>query len=298
MAERPERYRNVIVPHIYVDGAADGIEFYKRAFGAVELLRIARPDGRILHAELSICGSVVMLGDPDEDERLYGEPRKLGRCTAGLHLFLDDNAAFLRRAVAMGAQEIQPPTDMFYGASSASLRDPFGHVWVLLTWTEDLEPAEMERRGNALLKARQEDRPVGQSGREARMRARAEAKISVQSSEAKPYDQTVSPALMEIRLNETFAGVIDGESTVRALQVRGDRSASMVSMQRFCGQLGGRQGTFVLQGEEIVENGKIKATWFVVPGSGTGDLSGLRGEGGFEGDFGKGSNGTLDYWFE
>jgi hypothetical protein len=131
------------------------------------------------------------------------------------------------------------------------------------------------------------------------MRARAEAKISVQSSEAKPYDQTVSPALMEIRLNETFTGGIDGESTVRALQVRrDDRSASMVSMQRFCGKLGGRQGTFVLQGAEIVENGKIKATWFVVPGSRTGDLSGLRGEGGFEGDFGKGSNGTLDYWFD
>ena len=64
------------------------------------------------------------------------------------------------------------------------------------------------------------------------------------------------------------------------------------------GKLDGRQGTFVLQGQEIVENGKIKATWFVVPGSGTGDLSGLRGEGGFEGDFGKGSDATLDYWFE
>jgi hypothetical protein len=69
-------------------------------------------------------------------------------------------------------------------------------------------------------------------------------------------------------------------------------------MQRFRGKLGGRQGTFVLQGSEIVENGKIKATWFVVPGSATGDLSGLRGEGGFEGRFGKGSAGTLDYWFE
>lgn len=140
---------------------------------------------------------------------------------------------------------------------------------------------------------------VGQSEVEGRIRARTAAKISVQSSEAQPYDQSVSPALMEIRLNEAFTGEIDGESTVRALQVRrDDRSASMVSMQRFCGRLGGRQGTFVLQGSEIVENGKIKATWFVVPGSGTGDLSGLRGEGGFEGDFGKGSNGTLDYWFE
>src|SRR6266567_731711 len=140
---------------------------------------------------------------------------------------------------------------------------------------------------------------IGQSRTEPRTRARAKAKITVQSSEAKPYDQTASPGLMEIRLSETFTGDIDGESPVRALQVlRDDKSASLVSLQRFRGQLGGRQGTFVLQGSEIVENGKIKATWFVVPGSGTGDLSGLRGEGGFEGQFGKGSEGTLDYWFE
>jgi Protein of unknown function (DUF3224) len=142
-------------------------------------------------------------------------------------------------------------------------------------------------------------RAAGQSQTKSGTRARAKAKITVQSSEATPYDQTVSPALMEIRLSETFTGDIDGESPVRALQVlRDDHSASLVSVQRFRGKLGGRQGTFVLQGQEIVENGKIKATWFVVPGSGTGDLSGLRGEGGFEGDFGKGSDGTLDYWFE
>ena len=104
---------------------------------------------------------------------------------------------------------------------------------------------------------------------------------------------------MEIGLNETFSGDIDGESPVRALQIqRDDKSASLVSMQRFRGKLGGRQGTFVLQGSEMVENGKIKATWFVVPRSGTGDLAGLRGKGGFEGDFGKGSDGWLDYWFE
>jgi PhnB protein len=152
MAERPARYWNAIVPHIYVDGAAAGMEFYERAFGAVELFRIPRPDGRILHAELSICGSVIMIGDPDG--ALYGEPRALGRCTAGLHIFVDDNAALLRRAVLAGAREIQPPTEMFYGASSASLRDPFGHVWVLLTWKDDLEPAEMERRGRELLSSR------------------------------------------------------------------------------------------------------------------------------------------------
>jgi len=142
-------------------------------------------------------------------------------------------------------------------------------------------------------------RELRQSQQKPRARARAEAKITVQSSEAKPYDQTAGPSLVEIRLTETFSGDIDGESPVRALQVlRNDKSACLVSMQRFRGKLGGRQGTFVLQGSEIVENGKIEATWFVVPGSGTGELSGLRGEGGFEGQFGKGSNGALDYWFE
>jgi Protein of unknown function (DUF3224) len=139
----------------------------------------------------------------------------------------------------------------------------------------------------------------GQLQTKARTRARAKAKITVQSSQAKPYDQTAGPALVEIRLRETFEGDIEGESPVRALEVlRDDKSSSLVSLQRFHGHLGGRWGTFVLQGSEIVQNGKIKATWFVVPGSGTGNLSGLRGEGGFEGDFGKGSDGWLDYWFE
>ena len=141
--------------------------------------------------------------------------------------------------------------------------------------------------------------PVGQAQTKARTRATAKAKITVQSSEAKPYDQTANPALLEVRLVETFTGDIEGESPVRALQVlRDDKSASLVSMQRFRGKLGGRQGTFVLKGSEMVKDGKITARWFVVPGSGTGDLSGLRGEGGFEGEFGKGSDGTLDYWFE
>jgi PhnB protein len=149
MILRPDRYRNAIVPHIYVDGASDAIAFYKKAFGAVELFRIAYPDGKILHAEISICDCTVMIGDPDD--RLYGEPRTLGRCTASLHIFLNDNEALLRRAVRAGAEVIQPPTDMFYGANSASLRDPFGHVWVLLSWKQDLDPAEMERRGKALL---------------------------------------------------------------------------------------------------------------------------------------------------
>jgi len=130
-------------------------------------------------------------------------------------------------------------------------------------------------------------------------RIRAESTITVQNSVAKPYDEIAGAALVEVHLNETFSGDLEGESPVRALQLmRDDKSASLVSMQRFRGRLGRRQGTFVLQGSEIVERGKISATWFVVPGSGTGDFVGLRGEGGFEGEFGKGSKGTLDCWFE
>lgn len=144
MAMRPDRYRNAVVPHIYIDGADAAIRFYKDAFGAEELFRISRPDDRIMHAELSLYGTTIMLGDPDE--RQYAEPRQVGRCTAGLHLFVDDNASVMARAVEAGCEQIQAPVDMFYGASSASVRDPFGHVWVLLTWKEDLEPSEMERR--------------------------------------------------------------------------------------------------------------------------------------------------------
>ena len=127
----------------------------------------------------------------------------------------------------------------------------------------------------------------------------ATAKITVQSSEVKTYDQTAGPKLVEIHIVETFTGDIEGQGMARALEVlRDDRSASFVALNRFRGRLGRREGTFVLQGPGIVERGKVKATWFVVPGSGTDGLSGLRGEGGFEGDFGKGSERTLDYWFE
>jgi hypothetical protein len=133
----------------------------------------------------------------------------------------------------------------------------------------------------------------------AHARSRASANIAVQTSDATPIDQDAKPALMEVRLSEIFTGDIDGVSTVRALQtLREDKRASMVSQKRFCGKLHSRSGTFVLQGSETIANGEITATWSVVPGSGTGELAGLRGDGGFNGEFGKGSVGTLDYWFE
>ncbi len=98
-------------------------------------------------------------------------------------------------------------------------------------------------------------------------RTRAKATITVQSSESTPYDQTSGPALVELHLHETFVGDIVGDSPVRALQVlRDDHSASLVSVQRFRGTLGGRQGTFVLQGSEIVEHGNIKGDLVRRPG--------------------------------
>lgn len=126
----------------------------------------------------------------------------------------------------------------------------------------------------------------------------AVAKVAVTKSEARTYDEDPTATLLEIALTETFTGDIEAQSEVRALQTRyPDRSARMVSLQRVRGMLGGRRGSFVLQGSETIRNGRIDATWFVVPDSGTGDLCGLRGEGGFEGEFGKSSNATLDYWF-
>lgn len=114
---------------------------------------------------------------------------------------------------------------------------------------------------------------------------RAEVRITVHSYEAEPYDQTVSPALVVVRLSETFT------STRRSI-------CEPYQHATISRKTGAREGSFVLQGSEIVANCKITATWFVVPGWGTGDLSGLRGVGGFEGYFGKGSQGTLHYWFE
>ena len=131
------------------------------------------------------------------------------------------------------------------------------------------------------------------------VRRTARATIFVRNSETHPYDENAGPVLAVLSLDETFSGDWEGESTVRALQLRrDDGSATMISLQRFRGTLDGRRGSFVLEGRERIEGKTISASWSVVPGSGTDALAGLRGEGGFEGEFGKGSTGTLDYWFE
>ena len=127
----------------------------------------------------------------------------------------------------------------------------------------------------------------------------AEAAVEVRSHQSTPYAEGPGPALTELRIEEVFAGDIEGESVVRALQVQHNaEAASLTSLQRFVGTLAGRRGSFVLQGSGTVQKGKIASIWSVVPGSGTDELAGLRGKGGFKGEFGKGSHATLDCWFE
>ena len=149
MAERPNRYWDAIVPHIYVDGATEAVDFYKRAFGAEELFRVIQPGGKILHAEISICGSVLMISDPTNKD-LYAGPRSSGRTTASLHIFVDNNQALLQQAIAAGAEEIEPPTDMFYGDRISMVEDKAGVVWAISTHKEDVSPEEMERRMAAM----------------------------------------------------------------------------------------------------------------------------------------------------
>ena len=149
----PDRYRFSVIPHIFIDGASKAIEFYKAAFGATEIFRVAKPDGKIVHAEIRIGRSVVMVGDA---EGAFADPRSLGGVSVGLHVYVDDVDARFARAVSAGATAIQPVQGMFYGDRTGMLRDPFGHIWVLLTHNEDMAPEDIKRHGEAMLKANAE----------------------------------------------------------------------------------------------------------------------------------------------
>jgi hypothetical protein len=131
-------------------------------------------------------------------------------------------------------------------------------------------------------------------------RTHASAKINVQSYEPTPYDQPgEGPALVRIHVVEDFSGDIAGDGVATFLQVtRADDEASFVGLERVTGSVGGRSGTFVLQDEGRLRGSTVSGSWFVVPGSGTGGLRGLRGEGGFTAELGQGADITLDYWFE
>jgi uncharacterized protein DUF3224 len=128
----------------------------------------------------------------------------------------------------------------------------------------------------------------------------ASGHIDVKTYEPQPYEETEEgPNLVEIHVSETFSGDIEGEGVVRFLQaVREDGSASFVGIERVTGSLGGRKGSFLLQDTGTLEGNTVNGTWFVIPGSGTGELRGLRGEGGFTAELGRSASIALDYWFE
>ena len=146
----PHGYHSV-TPYLTVDDAAAAIDFYKRAFGAVEVTRMMMGD-KVGHAEIKIEGSYVMLSDewPDMDKL---SPKSRGGATAGLMVYLDDVDAAFARAVEAGATVERPLEDQFYGDRSGSVRDPFGHSWNLATHVEDVTDAEIERRLEAMTTA-------------------------------------------------------------------------------------------------------------------------------------------------
>jgi len=136
---------HAVTPYLSVNGAAAAIEFYRRAFGAREVMRMAQPDGRIGHAELEVGDSRIMLAD-EFPEMNFRAPSSLGGSPVHLHLYVEDADAVVARAVAAGATLTRPVQDQFYGDRSGTVTDPHGHVWHVATHKEDLSMAELERR--------------------------------------------------------------------------------------------------------------------------------------------------------
>lgn len=140
----PEGY-HAVTPYLCLNGAAEAIEFYKKAFGAIELMRFGAPGGKIGHAEIKIGDSHVMLAD-EHPEMDFRGPQSIGGSPVHLHLYVEDVDSIFQQAVSAGGEELRPVKDQFYGDRSGTLRDPFGHVWHLSTHVEDVSPEEMEAR--------------------------------------------------------------------------------------------------------------------------------------------------------
>jgi PhnB protein len=145
----PDGYHSA-TPYLIVAGAADAIEFYKRAFGAVELFRMAKPDGKVGHAEIRIGDSVIMLADEHPDMG-YRSPSSLGGSPVSIMLYMEDVDGVFARALEAGARAQRGVADQFYGDRNGILEDPFGHVWTIATHVEDVPPEEIERRVAAMM---------------------------------------------------------------------------------------------------------------------------------------------------
>jgi len=130
------------VPYLSIHGASAAIEFYKKAFGAEEVMRFAMPNGVIGHAEIRIEGAPVYLADQGPGTGMQ-DPQKLGGTSVGISLYVADVDAFAGKAAAGGATVLRPVADQFYGERSVSLQDPFGHTWFVSTVIENLTFQEM-----------------------------------------------------------------------------------------------------------------------------------------------------------
>jgi PhnB protein len=139
---------HTVTPSLTIRGAADAITFYQRAFGATEHLRLASPDGTVMHAEIRIGDSIIMLSD---EFPAWGclSPATIGGCPTSIMLYVPDADALFAQAIAAGATEVRPMTDQFWGDRSGMVADPFGYRWSLATQVEIVPPDEITRRAQA-----------------------------------------------------------------------------------------------------------------------------------------------------
>jgi len=144
----PEGYHNV-TPYLFVRAAPLAIDFYKNVFGATEIMRMPGPNGKIMHAELKIGDSIVMLADENPQTGMMS-PQTVGGFSAGLHVYVENVDAVMQKAVENGAKPLHPIKNQFYGDRSGSLLDPFGHMWSVATHVEDVSSEEMKKRMSAM----------------------------------------------------------------------------------------------------------------------------------------------------
>jgi PhnB protein len=147
----PEGYHTV-TPYLAVDDATEAIEFYTKAFGAKERVRMETPDGKVGHAELEIGDSLVMLSDPFPQASTK-PPNELGGTSVSVFLYVEDVDAVVKQAVDSGATVSMEVADQFWGDRFGSVRDPFGHLWSIATHVEDVPPEEMAERAKAAMAA-------------------------------------------------------------------------------------------------------------------------------------------------
>jgi PhnB protein len=143
----PDGYHTA-TPYLIVNDGARAIEFYKKAFGATELLRMPTPDGKIGHAEIKIGDSPIMLAD-ESPAMGARSPKSLGGSPVSILLYVEDVDKVFSQAVAAGAKVQRPVTDQFYGDRMGGVEDPFGHTWHVATHVEDVSPDEIRKRAAA-----------------------------------------------------------------------------------------------------------------------------------------------------